>query len=323
MLPRAVSELGKSLGRNGPRKTLSILRQMCYRGLWFTFTSRYPLGTNVYEREWDALLVLDACRVDALRAVADEFDFIEHVDSIWSVGSHSHEWMCQTFTTDRLPEINRTTYVVGNGFAQRTFYDQELPFRSVNPLVRSAFDVADAADFHLLDGVWTHGHDDRLGNVPPRYITDRAIKLARQEDPERLIIHYNQPHIPHMAAAIDSDRPLTEAESEPFSLLKEGDLDRKAAMASYLDNLRLVLGEVELLLENLDADTVAISADHGEAFGEWGQYSHPRGSINPVIKKVPWAETTATDTGLHTPTSEKRDVEMDLGAHLADLGYRV
>jgi hypothetical protein len=31
----------------------------------------------VYDLEWDTLIILDTCRVDALRTVADEYDFLE------------------------------------------------------------------------------------------------------------------------------------------------------------------------------------------------------------------------------------------------------
>jgi hypothetical protein len=44
------------------------------------------IGTNVYEKDWDVLIVLDTAHVDALQIVMDEYDFIEDVNSIWSVG---------------------------------------------------------------------------------------------------------------------------------------------------------------------------------------------------------------------------------------------
>jgi len=40
-----------------------------------------PDGTPIYEREWDVLVVLDACRLDLMEGVADEYEFIERVDS--------------------------------------------------------------------------------------------------------------------------------------------------------------------------------------------------------------------------------------------------
>ena len=64
------------------------------------------------------------------------------------------------------------------------------------------------------------------------------------------------------------------------------------------------------------------SADHGEAFGEWGQYGHPNASPLPVVKKVPWVETTASDTNTHTPAEESQGATTDVKEHLADLGYR-
>lgn len=33
-----------------------------------------------------------------------------------------------------------------------------------------------------------------------------------------------------------------------------------------------------------------ITADHGEAFGEGGNYGHPEKSIHPVLVEVPWFE---------------------------------
>ena len=41
----------------------------------------------------------------------------------------------------------------------------------------------------------------------------------------------------------------------------------------------MVLRHVQNLLNNHDAERVIISADHGEAFGEFGVYRHPVGNI--------------------------------------------
>lgn len=51
-------------------------------------STRDRLGTNVFTRDWDLLVILDACRVDAMREVAGEYEFIQKVDSIRSVGAH-------------------------------------------------------------------------------------------------------------------------------------------------------------------------------------------------------------------------------------------
>ena len=79
-----------------------------YVGALLSATKRYRWGTNVFDREWDLLVVLDACRVDALRAVADEYDFLDGVDSMPSVGSTSFEWLNHTFDRAHEEEIART-----------------------------------------------------------------------------------------------------------------------------------------------------------------------------------------------------------------------
>jgi hypothetical protein len=81
---------------------------------------------------------------------------------------------------------------------------------------------------------------------------------------------------------------------------------------------------IELLLENLDAGTVVISADHGNAMGQWGQYGHPDGVPIAPLRNVPWVETTATDTGRYDPDSvEDRESTTtdEVHSRLNDLGY--
>ncbi|MFC7174344.1 hypothetical protein ACFQL0_15370 [Haloplanus litoreus] len=101
-------------------------------------------------------------------------------------------------------------------------------------------------------------------------------------------------------------------------------MTRNEAFERYLETLRVVLDDVEVLLRNLDAETVVITADHGELFGELGAYGHPIGFPHPAVKRVPWVETSATDTGSCEPMVEPpAEVEADdyLEDHLENLGY--
>ena len=50
---------------------------------------RLNYGTNVYDREWDVLVVLDACRADLLESVADYIYVLYCGASMRSVGSSS------------------------------------------------------------------------------------------------------------------------------------------------------------------------------------------------------------------------------------------
>lgn len=70
-----------------------------YRSIGTFVSSRIGLGTNIFTKDWDLLIILDTCRPDALRELQDEYDFIQEVDEITSVGGSSPEWMVNTFTT--------------------------------------------------------------------------------------------------------------------------------------------------------------------------------------------------------------------------------
>ncbi|MFC6974526.1 hypothetical protein ACFQL1_07275 [Halomicroarcula sp. GCM10025709] len=282
-----------------------------------TVTSRFPVGTNVYNRDWDALLILDTCRVDALRAVADEYDFLGDIGVITSVGSTSPEWIANTFRTEFVREIRDTAYVSANAFSKRVIEQRRFPAERI-PV---AWQVVPAEEFLLLDHAWEYQPETRFKHMLPEHVTDRAITVGRDYDAGRLIIHYSQPHAPYIAGPREEGRPLHPHESAPFEQLRCGETTRRIVWDAYLDNLRMVLDSVELLLENLEAERVAISADHGEAFGEYGVYAHTAGQLSPYVKQVPWVITEATDTGSHAPEFRPGTPRREVETQLRDLGY--
>jgi len=272
-----------------------------YTGLWW-LAWPIPRGTNVYEREWDVLVVLDACRVDLLRSVADEYDFLGEIERVESVGSMSKEWMAKTFTDEHADEVADTAYVTSNVFSER---------------------MLNADRFGSLEEVWRDGWDEEADTVLPRTMTDRAIRTAREDDPDRLIVHYVQPHHPFVGleAGFDAD-PFGPALSDTVvDALRKDKIDREAFWEAYRDNLRLALDDVELLLSNVDADRVAITADHGDALGEWGIYDHPVGCLHPAVRTVPWTTTTATDRGTYVPEIDRETDDSAVEDRLQALGY--
>lgn len=296
-------------------------------GLWLTVSTRVRFGTPIYERDWDLLVVLDACRTDALSAVADEYDFLEDRQAVWSVGSTTGEWTSHTFDRSYADEIGRTAYVTANPHSEEVLRRRVTPPQYVStPATWPAWDPVEPDAFQVLEEVWRYALNDRLNVVPPRPVTDRAVSVARDTDADRTIVHYMQPHAPYVADAIDVESPLPEASATPFDRLLRGEVDRASVWAEYLDNLRLVLDEVAILLENVDAEKAVITADHGEAFGEWGFYEHPIGCPHPVVRRVPWVETTGVDRGTRMPEPPEPVVtdepSADVAAQLRDLGYR-
>lgn len=297
-----------------------------YLSLFFTLTSRYPLGVNVYDRDWDLLVVLDACRPDALHAVADEYPFLERIETVWSRGSMSEEWLAKTFTTPHLEAVERTAMITSNRYIEPVLSNRTFP-RSTGwaPFGWPDWNVVTADDFAHLDPVWRYARSERLKQVPPRVLTDHAITLLRRREFERTIVHHLQPHHPFIARAVRENDSVTTEEAEVMAALRDGRLSRREAWRRYLDNLRLVLDETALLLDNVDAQTVAITADHGELFGRYGLYGHPCGVPIPSLRRVPWVETTAADRRTHDPVdhrSPSASPTRPVTAQLAELGYR-
>ncbi|WP_154020025.1 alkaline phosphatase family protein [Halococcus sediminicola] len=294
-----------------------------YVGAWTTLTSRYPIGTNIYEREWDLLILLDTCRVDALREVADDYEFLGEINRLLSVGSTSNEWIANTFVDQYASEISETAYVSANGYAERVLEDGIYPEVYIggrrSPPSLTADRTVDHETFGELDYAWKRGESEYEGHIPPRVVTDRAIELGREGEYDHIALHYSQPHAPYTVAAQCEDRERREYEENPFSALRSG-TDRSLVWEAYLEELRSVLDEVELLIENFDADTVAITADHGEAFGEYGIYGHLPGLLHPDVKYVPWVVTSGTDSQEYTP-SQYNQTTTNTREHLEALGY--
>jgi hypothetical protein len=145
-----------------------------------------------------------------------------------------------------------------------------------------------------------------------------------------MIVHYIPPHQPYPGFSPDSEESPTFVPSQQtddrgvFDWIIEGTVTREEAWNAYLDTLRWGLDDVELLLSNLDADDVVITADHAELFGEWGLYGHPIRTWVPTLLRVPWVRVSGTDTGSYEPTVELTDERdaADVEEQLRALGYR-
>lgn len=278
-----------------------------------------PLLDNEHEyvldKEWDVLIILDACRVDALEAVADEYEFLPEPphDKIWSADSYSEGWLEENFTGKQAlkhrKRIQSLAHITGNPFTE----------------------IFDWDEFGILDEVWRYGWDDENGYMPPKPITDRAIHHHRKHSPDQMLVHYMQPHAPFVGekstdyqVSVEhfSDSVETVEQRTPWELLRDGKLTEDEVWEAYLDTLRLALDSVETLLENISADTVVISADHGNGMGEWGIYGHPRKTPTASVRQVPWVKTSATDTEEYSPEEYDTDEIDDLREEqLQSLGY--
>jgi hypothetical protein len=294
--------------------------------------SRYPVGTNVFTRDWDLLLVLDCCRVDAIRAVADEYDFITDVGSITSVGSATSEWVSQTFHSKHRDEVATTAYLSGNGHSRKVLEEGFEPeYNRDAGFAPTAWGTVEASELGYLEHVWEYANYFESGEgkayVDPELMTDRTIEFYREHGDEydRVISHYIPPHPPYIGHAHRDGRDdLYDYEWSPWDYMRNGGCF-ETVWEVYLSEVRSALDAIEVLLSNVDAEKVVITADHGEAMGEHGLYSHPEGALHPKVKRVPWVETTATDERTRSPNViaevEESTERANLEEHLQALGY--
>ncbi len=273
---------------------------------------RMNFGTPVWEREWEVLVILDACRYDLMAEIASEWDCLQSVSPTYSAASASYEWLQRHTQPRYADEMAETMLIAANAWTRD--------------------DCVRAEDWAALDEIWKHAWSDEEGTVLPRPVTDSAIHhwRRRTDDTERMIVWYLQPHSPFIDAdwsdGFEGDQIGVDAggSKNVWNHYRNGRVSRTEIWRAYRDNLEHVLEDVALLIDNLDAD-VAITADHANCLGEWGIYGHPPWVPAPVLKRVPWVEASATDEHTYDPEYEPpgrqtiSDTRVD--EQLAALGY--
>jgi hypothetical protein len=263
---------------------------------------------SIYDRDWDVIVILDACRADSLRTVTPEYTWLpESVPALWSVGSMSVEWMEHTFTDAYADELADTAYVTANPYSH---------------------DHVNTSQFAFVDEVWRDGWDREAGTVPAETVTKRAVSVARTREPNRLIVHYMQPHFPSVPDPIGSPISADDFGSQELAVwdeVRSGRVDIDRVRASHLENLRYVLNAVDDLRRNVDARKAIVSADHGECFGEYGFYGHPENKPIPSLRRVPWAEIQMRDMGTIDSAEEyttEQSSTTQVDERLNALGYK-
>ncbi|MFC7213391.1 hypothetical protein ACFQO4_04750 [Saliphagus sp. GCM10025334] len=254
-----------------------------------TRTGQY---TRVVEEDWDILLILDGCREDLFREVADIEQFDEY-RAINSGASATKEWVVRQFYKGAFTD---TIYLTGNAV--------------VSEYIQAAF--------YQFEDVWRDAYDDERRLIPPEPLAERA-RIVRKEYPrKRLIVHFSQPHYPFINYPELQYHSKADGPSNVWHALRRGYVNEQTVWNAYADNLRTVLNVAEALAEDLGG-RVVMTSDHGNLFGErifpfplreWG---HPPGLAHPNLRTVPWAVLS----GESTSTIDNRDITEQLEA----LGY--
>lgn len=247
---------------------------------------RFVSGESIWERgDWDICCLLDGCRVDALEAT------IGNVDSYRSVASTSPTWVERTFAN----APDGVAYVSANPFS---------------PPAEDAVRHLEMVPVREVSGVET---------APPQDVTTRAVDVWQHREElgiDRLVVHYMQPHVPFRSRP-EWFQNLDRWGSHRWQDIDD-DIDRDEWLVAYRDNLAWALVDgVGQLASAVDA-TIAVTADHGNATGEWGLWGHPRGGLAPSVRRVPW---TTIDGVVAEPIEVGEKGDYDAESQLEALGY--
>lgn len=265
----------------------------------------------IHEKDWNNLIILDACRHDYFEEVYG--DYLEgDLKKVQSKGTNTSEWLNKTF----------------RDYYEFTYYYSANPH--VNSLGVEVRGFKATNHFEKIFDLWNSDFDKTLNTVLPKTFLD--LKLTEK----RNIFHFMQPHRPWIVEPKENRRLTKRAEvmeksgkkSEiPFFKVRRnvseflirvlGEVRTKAvesfvkndevrtengflkmvekigarkALANYKKNIELPLEVIQKLVPKLKG-SVVVTADHGEAFGENGVWGHPKGRHEiPVLKNIPWLE---------------------------------
>ncbi len=257
------------------------------------FNKRYGPGIDVMSEDWDNLVLLDACRYDYFKR---QQNLGGDLREVVSRGAHSWEFMKKNFVGRNLHD---TVYITANPHAEKlsddVFYTVET----------------------LLDQ-W----DSELGTVLPRDVVEAAVEANEKYPNKRLIIHFMQPHKPHLGPTADSIRERIELRGwdkyhghkavegnlsgiSLWSAVKSGDVSINKTRQAYAESLDIVLDYTSELVNRISGKTI-VSSDHGEMLGEHGvfvrRYGHPHDIYNRKLRIVPWYVI---------PSDERRDITSE------------
>jgi hypothetical protein len=268
-------------------------------------TSRENFDTiNYRDRDWDNLIILDACKYETFEKI-NRFD--GDTEKIYSNASHTRNFLKRNFKQDN----HDTIYVTANPMSAG--YGKYLS---------------------KIRHVWKDHWDSEKNTVLPEKVTEEAIKAHREHPDKKIIIHYMQPHFPFIgekAESMQSQGSFKGSRENPnvWEMLQFDEEDEETVRKAYEENLELVLPEVEKLVGSLDGKTI-VTSDHGNLFGKkvgvspWPVFGHPPNVSDEDLRAVPWLEidgerrkTTEGEAGDEKSSHQEEKIKEKL----ADLGY--
>ena len=290
----------------------SLFRQARSRA----FETRHGPAFDIMDADWDVLILLDACRYDYFERT---IDLEGELKPIVSPGAHSWEFMRNAFVGNKFHD---TVYVTANPHAQKL--DKDIFYTIEN----------------ILDA-W----NSEIGTVPPEEVVKTALEANDKFPNKRLIIHFMQPHEPHMGPTAEKIRERVELTGwdkhhgnpekkvdldgvHTWQAVKDGTVSIEEVRRSYSESLEIVIDHASDLIDGIDGRTV-ISSDHGEMLGERGviqrRFGHPHDIYCPELRVIPWfisPSDTRRTVEPEKPIGFDRFDDETVNNRLVSLGYK-
>jgi len=290
------------------------------------FNILYGNGESVLDRDWDNLLLYDACRYDEFLKIAPvpNSDVRKRV----TVGSQTPEFLRRTFDG-------------------KTCHDTEYVTANPQPLKYAV--ERDDTPFHAIISLLKYW-DEETQPIHPEDVFEAVVSAAEDYPDKRLIVHFLQPHAPFLGetagqireqtgktiGGLDPGREYTNVESQsiettsyPGMLRSHPEVTISDIRDAYRETLAITTNYVFDLAEKLDGKSV-ITSDHGELLGERlhplgiRRWEHPEGIRSSELCFVPWVEYPwdARKSIISEPPAQQSNInEQRVNNRLQSLGY--
>lgn len=299
------------------------------------FTRKHGSGVDVMSKDWDNLIILDACRYDIFR---QHHDFSGCLDNITSCASKTPEFVDKTFLGR---EFHDTIYITANPHAEDLTQD-------------TFFKILKIYDQNKIDDALSDSHNVARPGSTHHQVCTAAVDANKRFPNKRLIIHFMPPHFPALGEGADSIRhkvkkehditfrqinrirgcEYTNTEGQSLANLEqaavEGYISFEDVKTCYIENLKLVLQQVQQLSEEINGKSI-ITSDHGELLGKKTVYTpqktrtgHHREVYVPELRIVPWFTldyNERRDINIGDPIVDDRVETEKVTSRLKSLGY--
>ena len=294
-----------------------------------------PEGIDIFEEDWDNLIILDACRYDSFVSAKERHNLSGELESRISRGSQTPEWLWANF---RGRDLSDTVYISASGMPQhigvdnsssKSRYQEKYSFNlKVHDLINVWSDPPDGARPTVEDGRTS----DHL--VPAGLMANKAIEFAKKYPNKRILIHIIEPHDPYYGTEIGKEIHKKSRHPWKDKLQQKIDTPVEKLRQAYQQNVDIGVKAASALIEELVGKTV-VSSDHGEMLWERSnpvptvEILHPDKTYIDELVRVPWliVDGERRDITSGTPITEDDNISdmkptSTTEEQLKALGYR-